>query len=44
MNHDRLISTTNKVAVYATFALFYWVFIFLVITVFDLKIFRENMT
>lgn len=44
MNHDRLISTTNKVAVYATFALFYWVFIFLVITVFDLKIFREYMT
>jgi len=44
MNHDRLIGLTNRVAVYATFALLYWVFIFLTITVFDLKIFREHMT
>jgi hypothetical protein len=44
MNHDRLISITNRVAVVATFALFYWVFIFLIITAFDLKIFREYMT
>jgi hypothetical protein len=44
MNHDRLIGLTNRVAVYATFALLYWVFIFLIITVFDLKIFREHMT
>jgi hypothetical protein len=44
MNHDQLIKGTNKVAVYATIALVYWVFIFLIITVFDLKIFRENIT
>jgi hypothetical protein len=44
MNHDRLISLTNKVAIYATIALFYWVFAFLIITAFDLKIFREHMT
>ncbi|MGZ8175534.1 MULTISPECIES: hypothetical protein [Methylobacter] len=44
MNHDLLIKTTNRVAVYATIALIYWVFVFLTITVFDLKIFRERMT
>lgn len=44
MNHDFLIKTTNRVALYATGALFYWVFAFLTITVFDLKIFRERMT
>jgi hypothetical protein len=44
MNHDLLIKTTNRVAVYATAALFYWIFAFLTITVFDLKIFREKMT
>jgi hypothetical protein len=44
MNHDLLIKTTNRVAVYATVALIYWVFTFLTITVFDLKIFREQMT
>ncbi|MBI5675679.1 MAG: hypothetical protein HZC48_07645 [Nitrospirae bacterium] len=44
MNHDRLIRVTNRVAVFATFALFYWVFVFLIITAFDLKIFKEYMT
>jgi hypothetical protein len=44
MNHDLLIKTTNRVAMYATAALIYWVFTFLTITVFDLKIFRERMT
>jgi hypothetical protein len=44
MNHDRLIKGTNKVAFYSTVALFYWVFVFLLITAFDLKIFREHMT
>jgi len=44
MNHDQLIKGTNKVAVYATVALFYWVFVFLIITAFDLKIFREHIT
>ena len=44
MNNDLLIKTTNRVAMYATVALIYWVFTFLTITVFDLKIFRERMT
>lgn len=44
MNHDRLIKVTNKVAFYATVTLFYWVFVFLIITAFDLKVFREYMT
>jgi len=44
MNHDQLIKATNKVAIYSTVALFYWVFMFMVITVFDLKIFREHIT
>jgi len=44
MSHDFLIKNTNRIALYATTALVYWVFIFLTITVFDLKIFRERMT
>ncbi len=44
MNHDLIIKSTNRVAIYATGALIYWLFIFLTITVFDLKIFRERMT
>lgn len=44
MNYDLIIKTTHRVAVYATAALVYWVFAFLTITVFDLKIFREHVT
>jgi hypothetical protein len=44
MNHDFLIRTTNRIAVYTTAALIYWIFVFLLITVFDLKIFREQLT
>ncbi len=44
MNQDFLIKTTNRVALYATVALIYWVFVFLIVTVFDLKIFRGRMT
>jgi hypothetical protein len=44
MNHDFLIKTTNRVAFWSVIALFYWIFIFIIITVFDLKIFRENIT
>jgi len=44
MNHDQLIKGTNRVAIYSTAALFYWVFVFLIITAFDLKIFREHIT
>lgn len=44
MNHALIINSTNRVALYATIALFYWVITFLTITVFDLKIFRGHMT
>ncbi|WP_348944510.1 hypothetical protein ABHF33_13915 [Chitinibacter sp. FCG-7] len=44
MNHDLIIKTTNRVAIYATGCLIYWVFVFLTITIFDLRIFRERMT
>ena len=44
VNHDQLIKGTNRVAIYATVALFYWVFVFLIITTFDLKIFKEHIT
>lgn len=44
MQHDFLIKTTNKVAFWAVIALVYWIFIFIVIAVFDLKIFRAHIT
>lgn len=44
MNHDFLIRTTNRIAVYACSALIYWIFIFMTINIFDLKIFRERIT
>lgn len=44
MNHDFLIKTTNKIALWSVVALLYWIFIFITITVFDLKIFREHVT
>lgn len=44
MPYESLIRNSNRVARWATVALIYWVFVFLVITVFDLKIFREHMT
>ncbi|WP_137935851.1 hypothetical protein [Chitinivorax sp. B] len=44
MNHDFLIRTTNRLAIYSIFVLLYWVFVFMLITIFDLKIFRERTT
>lgn len=44
INHDLIIKLTNRIALYAAVSLIYWVFIFMIITVFDLKIFREQMT
>lgn len=44
MNHSFIIKTTNRIALYASVALLYWVLIFLTITIFDLKIFRGHMT
>lgn len=44
MNHDFWIRVTNRTALITAFALVYWVFIFIVVTVLDLRIFRERMT
>lgn len=44
MNHELIIRTTNRTAVYVCAALAYWTFIFLIVSVFDLRIFRERMT
>lgn len=35
---------TNKLSILFTFILVYWTFVFISITVFDFKIFRENLT
>jgi hypothetical protein len=44
MNTTKIIRITNKVALYSVGLLVYWVFIFVCITVFDFKIFKENIT
>ena len=44
MNTDAIIKWTNRIALFAITLLVYWVFIFISITVFDFKIFRENIT
>lgn len=44
MNRERMIQLTNAVAMVSIVLLVYWVFIFVSITVFDLKVFRENIT
>ena len=44
MNHDFWIRVTNRTALITAFALMYWVFIFIVAAVFDLRIFRERLT
>ncbi len=44
MNRERMIQMTNTVAMVAIVLLIYWVFAFISITVFGLKVFRENIT
>ncbi len=44
MNRDRMIKLTVNVAIIAIVLLIYWVFTFVSITVFDLKVFKENIT
>jgi len=41
---DKIIALTNRVALVAMILLLYWVFIFISITVFDFKVFKENIT
>lgn len=44
MNTVRIVKLTNKVAFFAVGLLAYWVFIFVSITIFDFKVFKENIT
>lgn len=44
MNNKTIIHLTNKIALAFIVILIYWVFIFSMMTVFDFKIFRQNMT
>ncbi len=44
MNHNLIIRATNRIAFYTAIALVYWLFIFILVTVFDLKVFREKVT
>lgn len=44
MNKDKLIKVSNLIGLTSIVALVYWVFIFIIITVFGLKVFRENIT
>lgn len=44
MDAVKIVKLTNKVAFYSVGLLAYWVFIFVAITVFDFKVFKENIT
>ncbi len=44
MKTDRIIKITNRIAMLAIVLLVYWIFIFVTIQVFGLKVFRENIT
>jgi len=44
LHRDKIITLTNRVALVAMILLLYWVFIFILITVFDFKVFKENIT
>ncbi len=44
MNTDKIIKWTNRIALLSITLLIYWVFVFISITVFDFKVFRENIT
>lgn len=44
MNNKIIIKWTNRIALLAIILLVYWIFIYISITVFSLKIFKENIT
>ncbi|ACL70100.1 hypothetical protein [Halothermothrix orenii] len=44
MDNKTIIKWTNRIALFVIILLVYWVFIFISITVFGLKVFRENIT
>ena len=44
MNSEKVIKLTNRISFFSIILLIYWVFIFCSITVFEFKVFRENIT
>ena len=44
MNSKQIVKLTNRIAFVSVCLLAYWVFIFVSITAFDFKVFRENIT
>ena len=44
MDNKRIVKLSNKIGIVSIILLIFWVFIFTIITVFDFKIFRENLT
>ena len=44
MNNRRLVRLSNIIGIVSIILLIYWVFIYIAITVFELRVFRENMT
>lgn len=44
MNYKKLVKLSNIIGITSIILLVYWVFIFISITVFGLKVFRENLT
>lgn len=44
MNNKFLVKLSNAIGLISIVLLVYWVFTFIVITVFNFKVFRENMT
>ena len=44
MNYKTLVKLSNIIGIISIILLVYWVFVFISITVFGLKIFRENIT
>ena len=44
MNKHKIVTLTNRISLVAIMLLIYWVFIFVSITVFGFKIFKENIT
>ncbi len=44
MNPKQLVKLSNVIGIVSILLLMYWIFIFITIEVFGLKVFRENMT
>ena len=44
MDNKKIVKLSNKIGIVSIILLIFWVFIFTIITVFDFKVFRENLT